>query len=132
MLWLAVMSVGYAEADIGEKAKETVGPQISEGLVLVGGPRAAVTEYFNDHGRLPLNNEKSGIAEPYLIEGRYVVSVTVTDGTISIMFGMNSSPEIYGHTLEFIPEVVDDGLSWTCVSYTIADKYLPRGCRKRK
>ena len=131
-LSVAVMSLSSAEETDAHQPGAAVRAQASEALTVAGGAKAAVTEYFSDHGRFPLNNEKAGLDEPYMIVGSYIVSVTVTDGTISVVFGSSALPEIYAHTLEFVPELVDGGISWTCASYTLPDRFLPRACQKGK
>ena len=63
----------------------TIRAQVSEGLNLSGGAKAAVTEYFQDRGTMPTTNTMAGLAAGGDIKGKYVWSVTVgTDGIIDI------------------------------------------------
>ena len=62
----------------------TVRAQVSEGLNLGGGAKTAVTEFFQDRGAWPANNDQAGIdATPTNIKGKYVKSVTVAAGIVT-------------------------------------------------
>ena len=62
----------------------TIRAQVSEGLNLSGGAKAAVTEYFQDQGAFPVNNAQAGLAPGVNINGKYVSQVLVAaNGVIS-------------------------------------------------
>ncbi|EPH8279510.1 pilin [Neisseria gonorrhoeae] len=79
------------------KSKETVLPdkfpcrqtriparaQVSEAILLAEGQKSAVTEYYLNNGKWPENNDKAGVASPSDIKGKYVESVTVTNGVVT-------------------------------------------------
>ena len=109
----------------------SVGAQISEGINLSGGVRAAVTEFWHSHGRFPVDNAEAGISQPYEITGRYVLSVTVTgtDGIISVDFGFEAAEEIFGRTIEMIPTIVSrEKVRWSCSAPYIPSNLLPATC----
>ena len=58
----------------------------SEGFVLAGRVKENVEEFFNYRGALPRNNEQAGVSAPEQIKGKYVESITVKNGTISVVF----------------------------------------------
>jgi len=62
----------------------TIRAQVSEGLNLSGGAKAAVTEFFQDRGILPADNATAGLAAAAAIQGKYVGSVTVAAGVITV------------------------------------------------
>ena len=105
--------------------------QISEGLNLSGGVRAAVTEFFHSHGRFPISNAEAGLVEPYEIKGKYVISVTVTAirGIISVEFGGDAAQQIYGRTIEWTPTLAESKLEWSCSSQYISDLFWPEVCQ---
>jgi type IV pilus assembly protein PilA len=112
----------------------TIRAQVSEGLNLSGGAKAAVTEYYQDRGELPTNNGQAGLAAAAAIVGKYVESVTVTgtDGVIDILYGGDAHAIISGQTLQMSPVTVNVGsVGWECesVSGSIANKHLPAACR---
>ncbi|MCH7538686.1 MAG: pilin, partial [Proteobacteria bacterium] len=72
----------------------TIRAQVSEGLNLSGGAKAAVTEYFQDRGTMPLDNAEAGLAAALDIQGKYVFSVTVTNGVIDIEYGRDAHATI--------------------------------------
>ncbi|ENS7706549.1 hypothetical protein FY991_001754, partial [Neisseria gonorrhoeae] len=57
--------------------------QVSEAILLAEGQKSAVTEYYLNHGEWPKDNDKAGVASPSDIKGKYVESVTVTNGVVT-------------------------------------------------
>ncbi len=55
----------------------TIRAQVSEGLNLAGGAKAAVSEVVMDSGTFPTTNVLAGLSTNTDINGKYVVSVTV-------------------------------------------------------
>ena len=58
----------------------TIRAQVSEGLSLAGGAKAAVSEYTMDRGSWPTNNATAGLSANTEINGKYVYSVTNLNG----------------------------------------------------
>ncbi|HFB7939937.1 TPA: pilin, partial [Neisseria gonorrhoeae] len=61
----------------------TARAQVSEAILLAEGQKSAVTEYYLNHGKWPENNDKAGVASASKIIGKYVESVTVTNGVVT-------------------------------------------------
>lgn len=57
-----------------------------EAMSLADDARKNVVEFYDYTGRLPKNNEEAGLAAPGLIQGKYVDSVTVENGTITVHY----------------------------------------------
>ncbi|EMT8073427.1 pilin, partial [Neisseria gonorrhoeae] len=58
--------------------------QVSEAILLAEGQKSAVTEYYLNHGKWPSDNSAAGVASsPSDIKGKYVQSVTVTNGVVT-------------------------------------------------
>ncbi|EMT8969741.1 pilin, partial [Neisseria gonorrhoeae] len=57
--------------------------QVSEAILLAEGQKSAVTEYYLNHGKWPENNDSAGVASSSSIKGKYVQSVTVTNGVVT-------------------------------------------------
>ena len=55
----------------------TIRAQVSEGLNLSAGAKAAISEYFMDTGVLPTTNASAGLEASGNIRGNYVTSVAV-------------------------------------------------------
>ena len=127
-LILPVLLANTEKAD--EVAHEaTVASQASEGLNLAGGVKAAITEFFHMHERFPESNAEAGLVEPFEIKGKFVVSITVNSGVISIEYGADSHPAISGRSIEMTPSISESKLTWTCSSRYIESIYLPVSCR---
>jgi type IV pilus assembly protein PilA len=112
----------------------TIRAQVSEGLSLAGGAKAAVSEYAMDRGSFPTTNTMAGLAtDPTTINGSYVDSVTVgAAGVIRVMYG-GSAPAnttIAGEEIVLTPGNLGQGsVTWTCTGDGIADRHLPAACR---
>jgi type IV pilus assembly protein PilA len=105
--------------------------QVSEGMVLTGGPRSAVWEYFVNTGSYPPSNLSAGLpASPASISGKYVKSVTVTGGVITAQFGPGANSNIASGA--FVLSAISNGgsIAWTCRNSTVSPIYLPTPCRK--
>jgi len=113
----------------------TIRAQVSEGLNLSGGAKAAVSEFFMDQGAYPGNNTIAGIEQPLQINGKYVTSVTVAAGQIQVLYGNDANANIQGAILTMtpIPAATNLGsVSWTCAGGNILvnnAKWLPAACR---
>ncbi len=66
----------------------TIRAQVSEGLNLAGGAKAAVSEYTMDTGTFPTDNTVAGISVATDITGKYVDGVQVgANGVITVGYG---------------------------------------------
>jgi type IV pilus assembly protein PilA len=109
--------------------------QVSEALTLGSGPETAVAEFYQNKGKLPLDNAD---AAPVSIGGNYVASVTVAaTGIITAAmgtgtgtgFGSKANTKVASQTLLLSPTFSTGSVAWTCKAGTIATKYLPSSCR---
>jgi type IV pilus assembly protein PilA len=110
----------------------TIRAQVSEGLNLSAGAKAAVAEYFMDWGGMPTNNTAAGVSAPTEINGNYVTSVTVADGVIQVIYGgTRANAAIAGEQLLLTPTTNAGSVEWACSSGTpaIDGKHLPSACR---
>jgi type IV pilus assembly protein PilA len=110
----------------------TIRAQVSEGLNLSGGAKAAVTEYFQDRGTMPTDNALAGLAAAGDIQGKYVDQVLVTEGVIAVQYGNSAHAIIVGQHLELSPNTSSPGsVQWDCATAgtEIENKHLPAACR---
>lgn len=109
----------------------TIRAQVSEGLNLSGGAKAAVTEYYFDNEMFPVDNQSAGLSPANRIAGKYVSSVSVASGTIVVTYGNDAHEVLQDLTLVMEPKFSDraGSVEWGCYSQTIADKHLPAVCR---
>ena len=113
----------------------TIRAQVSEGLSLSAGAKAAVAEYYQDQGDYPQGNTGSkgaGIEKASNIVGQYVTKVEVGagDGIITVTYGGKANQNIQGKSLKL--EAFDNkgSVSWTCADNVgLVDKWLPAACR---
>ncbi len=109
----------------------TIRAQVSEGLNLAGGAKAAVSEYTMDRGAFPTTNAIAGLSEPGDIQGKYVSSVTNASGVVSVSFADPSDAHatLKAGTLVLSAATNAGSIEWVCKSTTIANKHLPAACR---
>jgi type IV pilus assembly protein PilA len=104
--------------------------QVSEGINLSTGAKTAVWDFFADKGRLPQGNQSAGLATETSIAGKYVSSVTVLNGAISIRFQTASAnTHVTGSTLMLSPITNAGSIAWVCKGSPMEARYLPSSCR---
>lgn len=132
VLLLVVPAVGGIIAAISIPAYNdyTVRAQVTEGLNLSAGAKAAVTEYYQDMGAFPPDNASAGLSPATDIRGKYVSSVQVNGGEITVTYGNDSDGELYGATLVVHPQPQAGSVDWSCYSQDIQPKNLPAACRR--
>ncbi|EMT6260375.1 pilin, partial [Neisseria gonorrhoeae] len=90
--------------------------QVSEAILLAEGQKSAVTEYYLNHGKWPKDNTSAGVASPPSnIKGKYVESVTVTNGVVTAKMksdGVNK--EIKGKRLSLWAKRQAGSVKWFC------------------
>lgn len=106
--------------------------QVSDGLSLAGGAKAAVAEYKQVKGTYPANHAAAGLPAATDIKGTYTASVTAgTNGVITILIdSTNAVTAISGKTVLVSPTSSLGSISWICKPGTIDGKYLPSSCRR--
>ncbi|TBR40134.1 MULTISPECIES: pilin [Dyella] len=109
----------------------TIRAQVSEGMSLSTGAKAAVWDFLSNRGRYPSQNASAGLASSTSIVGNYVSSVDASMGKISIAFkGPRANKQIASQLLILSPVTHTGSITWTCVPSTLNAKYLPASCRK--
>ncbi|ENX8867604.1 pilin [Neisseria gonorrhoeae] len=113
-----------------------------EAILLAEGQKSAVAGYCPNHGKWPENNDKAGVASPSDIKGKYVKSVTVTNGVVTAeMASSNVNKEIKGKKLSLWAKRENGSVKWFCGQpvtrndakaddvKAIETKHLPSTCR---
>ncbi|EMU3582158.1 pilin [Neisseria gonorrhoeae] len=87
-----------------------------EAILLAEGQKSAVTEYYLNHGIWPKDNASAGVAStPTDIKGKYVKSVTVTNGVVTAQMkpsGVNN--EIKDKRLSLWGRRENGSVKWFC------------------
>ncbi|ENW0253514.1 pilin [Neisseria gonorrhoeae] len=131
------------------KVRTPARAQVSEAILLAEGQKSAVTEYYLNNGEWPKDNGSAGVASSDKIKGKYVQSVTVTNGVVTAkMASSNVNNEIKGKRLSLWAKRQDGSVKWFCgqpvtrdkANDTVADaagnekidtKHLPSTCRDK-
>ncbi|EMT1094426.1 pilin [Neisseria gonorrhoeae] len=136
------------------KVRTPARAQVSEAILLAEGQKSAVTEYYLNHGKWPSDNSAAGVASsPSDIKGKYVKSVTVTNGVVTAeMKSDGVNKEIKDKRLSLWAKRQDGSVKWFCgqpvtrdaadkADDTVADaadangkidtKHLPSTCRDK-
>ena len=110
----------------------TIRAQVTEGVNLMAGAKAAVTETFNDTGSFPTSNPAAGLPNKVSIKGSYVSQVEVgTGGAITATFGNKANSKITvanKNTCSVTPTDNGGSVTWkgTC---TFDEKWRPKAFR---
>ncbi|MDJ0910056.1 MAG: pilin [Woeseiaceae bacterium] len=113
----------------------TIRAQVSEGLSLSAGAKAAVAEYYQDQGAWPTDNAEAGVEDSGNITGKYVQTVAVTaaggNGVITVTYGgADANANIAGDSLTLTATDNNGSVSWDCANGAgLEDKWLPAACR---
>ncbi|EMU3816892.1 pilin, partial [Neisseria gonorrhoeae] len=94
-----------------------------EAILLAEGQKSAVTEYYLNHGEWPENNTSAGVASASDIKGKYVESVTVTNGVVTAkMLSSGVNKEIQGKRLSLWAKREAGSVKWFCGQPVTRDK----------
>ena len=107
----------------------TIRSQVSEGVVLGDGAKAAVWDFISHTGRVPNGNESAGLVTSSSLVGNYVKGVDVQGGQITATFGRKANDKIAGDHLVLSPVTGTSSMQWRCRSADLSGKYLPTVCR---
>ena len=126
--------------------------QVTEGLTMASAAKASVAEFYANRGSWPADNDTAGIGLNTNIKGKYVTSININNGGITVTFGADANTAINGATLGLTPGASANGdVVWKCGRSAFAsgavgsgtsaatdgvtdsakmlNKYLPSSCR---
>ncbi|MGD8323741.1 MAG: pilin [Gammaproteobacteria bacterium] len=94
----------------------TIRAQVSEGMSLASAAKTAVAETFLNTGFPPNNRFEAGMSNTLTdTQGKYVASVDVTNGGITVVYGNEANAAIAGNSLGMTPyETADLSVVWRC------------------
>ena len=132
----------------------TIRAQVTEGLNLAAAVKAGVAEAYANTGSWPADLAGAGGDNTNVPSGKYVSSVSVATGTISIGYGGQANTNVAGKILALQPKISANGdVIWLCghntgtnitpapgdpasgasgsadTATTVTPKYLPQSCR---
>jgi type IV pilus assembly protein PilA len=132
MIVVAIIGILAAIA-IPAYSDYTIRAQVSEGITLAGGAKAAVSEFVMDRGAFPADNATAGLSLPAQISGRYTTSVTNAGGVLTIVYGGigPAHAELAGDTLTLSAITSAGSVIWACPpgGGTVLAKHRPATCR---
>ena len=104
--------------------------QVTEGMSLSTGAKAAVWDFVGNTGTFPSNNQSVGLATPASIAGHYVSSVNVAGGAITVSYDNPATNDALKQSqLVLSPTSNGGSISWACKGVSLAPRYLPTSCR---
>ena len=108
----------------------TIRAQVSEGINLASGAKAAIAEYFMDTGVFPSSNADAGLETSANILGNYVTRVQVSaGGRVTVTYGDQANNAILADTLLLTPLANAGSVEWTCSAGDLLPKHVPSACR---
>ena len=104
--------------------------QVAEGFSLVSSGKMAVAEYYNENGSFPKDNATARLGAANTIIGKYVGSVTVDTGKLTVAFNTTTAhSKLQGKNFALTPKDNGGSISWTCSVGTVGVDYLPNSCQ---
>jgi type IV pilus assembly protein PilA len=123
--------------------------QVSEGLTMAAAAKAGVSEFYANKGTWPANNVDAGMGSAADIQGKYVESITIGGGGITVLYGNEANAKnLATKTVGLQPGAsVNGDVIWKCgtapdptgwaggsatgsaASTSVLGKYLPSSCR---
>ena len=96
----------------------TIRSQVTEGLNLAGAAEASVADAYAQTGQAPADRTAAGMTATNTdTNGKYVTSIDITNGTITITYGNAANAAIATQTLGLTPyETPDHSVAWRCGS----------------
>ncbi len=67
--------------------------QVSEGLTMASAAKAGVSEFYANRGTWPADNSEAGLGDASTIQGKYVESIEIASGGITVTFGNESNAD---------------------------------------
>jgi type IV pilus assembly protein PilA len=154
MIVVAIIGI-LASIAIPAYQEYTIRAQVTEGINMAANAKAPIVDAFFSHGDAPADRTAAGMsANATDTSGKYVSSVEVTNGMVTITFGNEANVSIAGLNVTMTPyETPSLGVVWRCgyapapaglspmgtfaggpnisayVAPTIAPEYLPSSCR---
>lgn len=132
----------------------TIRSQVAEGISMAGNAKVPVVDSFLQRGRPPVDRTSAGLtANPTDTRGKYVQSVDITNGTVTVTMGFDAHQLINGLTVVLVPyETGESSVVWRCAyadapsglqpmgtadgtnpapvtASTVPVRYLPASCR---
>ena len=119
----------------------TIRSKVAEGLNLAGAAKLAVAETYDSEGRFKAaSNTSYGLPQSQSINGNYVTSIAISDGSGTILItykdsGLGGSPTADGQTMILDPEARQGSMEWACDGSggagdgSMPNKYRPNECR---
>lgn len=129
MIVTAIIGI-LAAIGSGYYADYIVRAQVAEGLVLAGGLKTTMMEYYSENGHMPQNNNQAGVPNQNNIEGGFVKMVEINKHRIEVQYGNDANAAIWGKKIQLVPRITQYGISWDCVTTGggVEDRYLPSSC----
>lgn len=129
MIVVAIIAILAAIA-IPQYQNYLIRAQVSEGINLATGAKAAIWDFVSSKGHFPANNESAGLLSSTSITGDYVSEVKVTDGRIVVKYnGPNANDKIRTSNLTLSPISQTGSIIWSCTTSSLNYQYLPTVCR---
>jgi type IV pilus assembly protein PilA len=129
----------------------TIRAQVTEGLNLASAAKAGVSETFANTGAWPADLTAAGMDNANPPSGKYVSSVRITTGTITVTYGNQANAVIGAKTVGLQPRIsANNDVVWICGYHSsvgiagitdplsgaapaptnsLLPKYLPQNCR---
>jgi type IV pilus assembly protein PilA len=102
----------------------------TEALSLSAAAKTDVVAFYNETGHFPKSNVSAGAATATSINGKYVLSVTITSGVIAAKFRPSGvAKPLISQTISLSPYATSGSIVWICKAANGMWKDVPVTCR---
>lgn len=105
--------------------------QVGDGIALSEFVRQSVAAHYSRHKRMPADNAAAGLPKPQEIVGNYVDEISVSEGTVTIVYGNRANRHLQGMKLALRPAVVPNQpvvpIAWVCGNASVPDRMVLPG-----
>lgn len=130
MIVVAIIAILAAIA-VSQYKDYVIRTQVSEGASLATSSKAAITEFYNNHGRFAVANISYGLPASSSIAGHFVVDVNAANGIIDVTYGNKANADIRGLHLLFSAVPNAGSMEWRCnPSNAFKTVWVPTVCRQ--
>jgi len=107
----------------------TIRAQVAEGITMAGYAKVPIVDSFLQRGRPPASRAAAGLTEDATdTRGKYVESVDIDDGTVTVTFGFDAHDSIHELTVVLVPyETADMSVVWRCAYADAPSELEPMG-----
>lgn len=110
----------------------TIRAKVSEVMSFASAAKASISEFYQSEGSMPTTAAQAGFTIPdteIIQQSGSMYTGAMTTGTLTVAIENLGGDASAGKTVVFVGTGSTTGVTWTCDTGNLADRYLPANCR---